>query len=69
MTDLICFDNEDGTQVKYWVIETQYKENLDEFFHENELDAVRKEYKNTVVYLMKDKEDYLLLNSLLKLLS
>lgn len=68
MTDLICFDNEDGTQVNYWVIETQYKENLDEFFHENELDAVRREYKNTVVYLMKDKEDYLLLNSVLKLL-
>ena len=69
MNNSICFENDDGSRIQYWYIETQYAENLDEFFHENELDAVRREYKNTVVYLMKDRDDFLLLNSLLKLIS
>lgn len=69
MNNSIYFENDDGSRIRYWYIETQYVESLDEFFHENELDAVRREYKNTVVYLMKDRDDFLLLNSLLKLIS
>ena len=69
MLDPVTFLDDSGNYVHYWFIETLYEEDITEFLNENEIDASRHEVKGSIVYLLKNIDDYMALNTFLTLVS